>query len=90
MSTTKINTDVLASKGIYQMSVGVSVTDGTACYVIINTETGVQEVETRVLPQAYQYLRDLDIGLTDAVNDYNDVPTITPPIQLAPAISEIH
>ena len=65
---------VLATKGCYRLEVQPSITDGTKCYVLVNTKTGVSEVETKVLPQAYQFLRDLDIGLDEAIREYNEGP----------------
>jgi len=34
--------------------------DTERCYAIINKQTEVIEAETQLLPQAFQYLRDLD------------------------------
>lgn len=77
---------LLAAKGSYELTIGVGTDDGLPCYLLTNIETGVIEVETKVLPQAYQYLNDLDGGLKEAIMAYVESTTITP----ATNVTSIH
>ena len=54
---------VLESKGDYNLQVGISSVDDELCYQLVNYVTGVIEVETRILPQAYKFLEDLSSSL---------------------------
>ena len=74
-----MNKSIIESKGSYTLSVGVSTEDGSQCYHLTNIETGVVEVETRILPQAYKYLEDLSAGLDAmrALNEEDDKPFVS-------------
>lgn len=61
--------NTIAEKGQYKLTLGTG-TDQQRCYLLVNSDTGVIEVETKILPQAYQYLNDLSSGLEEAERAY--------------------
>lgn len=54
---------LIANKGDYSLECGISPEDNQPCYLLINKETKVVEVETKILPQGYKYLEELSAGL---------------------------
>lgn len=45
--------------------------EGDRCYVVLNKTYMVEEVKTKLLPQAYEYIEQLQAGL-DAKRDMED------------------
>ena len=81
---------VIDTKGDYELVLGSSTEDGNLCYLLVNLETGVIEVETRILPQAYKYLEDLSAGLDamKALREEDKNPTET--VETVDNVSRIH
>lgn len=53
----------------YRLELGTD--EGEPCYVIVNRLYNVEEVKTKLLPQAYEYLEQLQAGL-DAKRDMEE------------------
>ena len=53
----------------YNLVVDKSVESGNLCYQIVNVEYGVVETETYLLPQALQYLKDIQRGLHKVIGE---------------------
>ena len=61
----KGNTDVTVKNDLYQ---------------VVNKDTGVVEVETRILPQALEYLQQLQAALDNAMSPQPKEPVNVTPI----------
>jgi hypothetical protein len=57
----------------YKLVIGKSEIDATDVYQIVNRETKVVEVETKLLPQAYKYLEEADAALDGYINPKPEV-----------------
>jgi len=66
---------VLKELSTYVLEVGESITgDEGSVYIIKNKDTEVIETETRILPQAYGYLEQLQAALDATMDMQADVP----------------
>lgn len=63
---------VINEKGDYSLQCGPSEVDGKPCYILLNVKTGINEVETKILPQAYKYLEELSAGLQAMIDLHNE------------------
>jgi hypothetical protein len=61
----------------YKLIVGTSVESGNPCYQVVHKNYGVVEIETYILPQAYQYIKDLE-GELSGRTQASIVPKSTP------------
>lgn len=77
MSNKNNNEAVIMTKGCYTLSVAASSDNDGLSYHIVNNVHNVVEAETRILPQAYKFLEELNAAL-DAQNDSMTEDTDSP------------